>query len=208
MNAVRELPARSRVARPWRNGGGVTRDIALFPAGASDDTFLWRASLATIEAAGPFSAWPDVDRSLMLLHGELAVTIGGAAERFLGPEDSSIDFAGETAVTARPVGGECTAFNIMARRGLVRARLERWNAARPTAADQLLLLADAATSIRLVGRSVSLDRHDALLLDHAAIVNLECDRPAIVVELFGATGPDWGARIRARWESLSDRSGR
>lgn len=184
MTGVQELPGGSRVARPWRNGGGVTRDILLFPAGAGDDTFVWRASLATIAAAGPFSAWPGVDRTLMLLEGELAVAIGGAAERQLCPGDAAIAFAGEAAVAARPIGGEGTVLNIMARRDRIRARLERWTAARPTEADQLLMLAQAVTAIRLDGRTISLERHDALLLDRTDIASLESERAVIVAELF------------------------
>ena len=68
---VRLLPALDRTARPWKNGGGVTRDVAVFPAEANDDDFLWRASVATIAAAGPFSPFPGIDRTLILLGGEL-----------------------------------------------------------------------------------------------------------------------------------------
>jgi len=181
---VQVLSARARAARPWRNGGGVTRDIVLFPAGAGDETFLWRASLATIGGAGPFSAWPGVDRTLMLLEGELVVAVDDEAERRLCPGDAGIAFAGEAAVAARPIGGECTVLNIMARRGQAQARLERWTAGRPSDADQLLLLAAAAMTIRLGGRPVSLERHDAVLLDPPEIATLEKDRAAIVAELF------------------------
>ena len=185
MTEVQELSARARVARPWRNGGGVTRDIVLFPAHAGDLAFLWRASLATIGSAGPFSAWPGVDRTLMLLEGDLVVAIDGAAERRLGPGDAPIAFAGEAAVAAHTIGGECTVLNIMVRRGRAQARLERWTAARPTDADQVLLVAEVATTIRLADRSVKLDRHDALLLGHAEVATLESDRAVIVAEILG-----------------------
>lgn len=52
----------------WRNGGGETREIACWPVGGDD--FAWRASIATIEQDGPFSLYPDIDRSITLLTGD------------------------------------------------------------------------------------------------------------------------------------------
>ena len=40
------------VTVPWKNGGGLTREILKVPADA--DAFDWRLSLATIAAPGPF----------------------------------------------------------------------------------------------------------------------------------------------------------
>ncbi|PPS58274.1 hypothetical protein CRX72_12315 [Pantoea sp. BRM17] len=52
----------------WRNGGGETREIVSFPPGAAD--FAWRASIATLDASGPFSLFPGVDRVITLLQGD------------------------------------------------------------------------------------------------------------------------------------------
>ncbi|MGP4884984.1 HutD family protein, partial [Klebsiella pneumoniae] len=41
---------------PWKNGGGETREIICVPA--PDAPFLWRASIATLQADGPFSPFP------------------------------------------------------------------------------------------------------------------------------------------------------
>lgn len=38
---------------PWKNGGGETREIIC--VSAPDAPFLWRASIATLQADGPFS---------------------------------------------------------------------------------------------------------------------------------------------------------
>ena len=160
----------------------MTRDIAVFPTGASDDEFLWRASLAAIAAAGPFSAWPGVDRSFMLLDGELVLSIDGADRRVMAGEPA-IHFAGEAAVSAAPIGAACTALNLMARRGQVRAKLDRWDTPRSTAADQLMLLAEVATSVRLDRASLSLEPHDALMLDRRELATLDFDQPAVVAEL-------------------------
>lgn len=40
---------------PWKNGGGETREIVSVPS--PDAPFLWRASIATLQSDGPFSAF-------------------------------------------------------------------------------------------------------------------------------------------------------
>ena len=51
------LSAARRAAVPWKNGGGVTREVAAHPAGASLEDFDWRVSTAEVRAAGPFSGF-------------------------------------------------------------------------------------------------------------------------------------------------------
>ena len=55
---------------PWKNGGGETTEIAVFPAGAGLDDFDWRVSMARVESSGPFSVFPGIDRTLAILEGE------------------------------------------------------------------------------------------------------------------------------------------
>ena len=52
---------------PWRNGGGLTRELLAWPT-AQD--WLLRVSVAEIESDGPFSAYPGVERWFVVLHGE------------------------------------------------------------------------------------------------------------------------------------------
>ena len=186
MTSVRHLPADTRIARAWRNGGGVTHDVALFPEGAGDEDFLWRASIATIASDGPFSLWPGIDRALMLLHGMLALTVGGQERDLEGGAPAQI-FAGEEAVSARPCGGACTVFNLMARRGDAGIALERWATGRPSNADQLLLLTERATTIGLNGQSIDMAAADALLLTPKEATGLTFDHPVIVAEIFSGT---------------------
>jgi len=51
----------------WKNGGGETREIVSRPS--PDAPFLWRASIATLNADGPFSLFAGVDRVITLLEG-------------------------------------------------------------------------------------------------------------------------------------------
>jgi environmental stress-induced protein Ves len=185
LSGVRLLRARDRAARPWKNGGGVTHDVAVFPAGADDESFRWRASVATIAAAGPFSAFAGIDRLLMPLHGELVMKTGEAAHR-LRPGSTALPFAGEDGVSAAPVGAACTVLNIMARRGACSAHLDCWQAARPTAADIVLLLAIDTAGVAIDGCRFDLSANDALLIDAPADVSLSIDDAVIAAEIFHA----------------------
>ncbi|WP_420993603.1 HutD/Ves family protein [Cupriavidus sp. 30B13] len=125
MSGARRFSLAALAPQPWKNGGGVTREIAAFPPGAGMDTFQWRVSVADIAADGPFSAFPGVDRQIVLL--------GGAGVRLLA-DDGSFDhrldkvgvpfaFAGERGVQATLVAGATRDFNVMTRRGQCRARV-------------------------------------------------------------------------------------
>jgi uncharacterized protein len=103
------------VARPWKNGGGTTRDIALSPSGASLDTFDWRLSLAQVDRDGPFSRFDNVDRTLVLLSG--AMTLHENDRRIDLVRNDPFTFEGERAIEATVAGGSTLDFNVMTRRG-------------------------------------------------------------------------------------------
>lgn len=67
-------------AVPWRNGGGMTREIYVLPVPESGGAgFLARVSIADVDASGPFSAYPGIDRVIMLLSGEgMRLRVGGS----------------------------------------------------------------------------------------------------------------------------------
>lgn len=108
---------------PWKNGGGVTHEVACVPAGAGTDGFDWRASIARIERDGPFSAFPGIDRSIVLLDGggvQLARADGGWQHRLAEPM-APFTFDGDDAVHACLLAGPSSDFNVMTRRGRCRA---------------------------------------------------------------------------------------
>ena len=50
--ALEILPAALRTPVAWKNGGGVTREIAALPRGAGLNHFEWRVSTAEVRSAG------------------------------------------------------------------------------------------------------------------------------------------------------------
>ncbi|HEY8051584.1 MAG TPA: HutD family protein [Steroidobacteraceae bacterium] len=117
MAAVQVLRAAAHAAVPWKNGGGVTHEVAVHPQGAGFDTLDWRVSIAQVRSAGPFSSLPGLDRRLAVLEGTLAIALGEAPETVLSAGAPPLHFPGEAPVQAHPVDGPVTDLNIMTRRG-------------------------------------------------------------------------------------------
>ncbi|MBO9651899.1 MAG: HutD family protein [Variovorax sp.] len=113
----------SLAATPWKNGGGVTREIVCSPTGAGMDRFDWRVSVATIDRPGPFSAFDGVDRVIMLLDGA-GVRLHSQDHRIdhrLDVPNAPFAFDGGVPLDCELLGGTSTDFNVMSRRGRLRA---------------------------------------------------------------------------------------
>jgi len=127
------------VAAPWKNGGGVTREVAAFPEGSGLDAFIWRVSIADVAQAGPFSRFAGIDRTLVLLSGAgmLLDEAQGPTHALTQPLDIA-RFAGETAIEAHLVDGATRDFNLMVRRGVATGELEVWRSEGATSTRHLL----------------------------------------------------------------------
>jgi uncharacterized protein len=103
---------------PWKNGGGITRNLAVEPENADFDHFLWRLSFAEVDAPGKFSPFPGVDRSLLLWRGNgmLLRSKDGAAFS-LTQSAQAYAFRGEDEIEAALIDGPAIDFNVMVRRG-------------------------------------------------------------------------------------------
>jgi hypothetical protein len=157
-------------ASPWKNGGGSTRQLAIHPPQASLDDFVWRISCARVNGAGPFSAFPGIQRSLALLEGELLLQRqSGITTLCAGGE--ALDFPGEEPISATPLAGEVLDLNLMSRRDEWQQELSSWllHGEMPLAelAEVRLLLCSAGLlRVRLQdGRTFSLHPRQALLLN-------------------------------------------
>jgi environmental stress-induced protein Ves len=182
---MRLLRAAERRALPWKNGGGVTREVAAWPPGSGFEDFDWRVSMAEVAADGPFSSFPGVDRILAVLQGRLRLAVEGRPEATLSPETAPAVFPGDAAAYAVVQAGPVLDLNLMSRRGEVRARLTRLDVLLPQVVgplDAVVLVIAAGAPLRVVGPTgpCDLDRHDAVLLAGAAgSLLLEAATPAL-----------------------------
>ncbi len=181
------LRARNRAESRWKNGGGTTRQIAVFPEDADLANFAWRVSLATVAAGGPFSAFSGVDRLMLVLGGRLTLEMAGASPVTLHTASPAFAFPGDAPVTALAPATPVADVNVMVRRGLFTAALERRTVAGTAAVvgqDVSFILAPAGgVKVSLAAERAALGPEDAARIDHArgALVRLRSARPAEVI---------------------------
>jgi environmental stress-induced protein Ves len=115
MEIIRFAELRSE---PWRNGGGVTHELASHPkaASAQDGAWDWRVSIADISKAGDFSAFPGMERVLTVIDGELLLlTVDGAehpVEKY-----RPFRFSGEASTHGALPTGDIRDLNVITRAG-------------------------------------------------------------------------------------------
>jgi environmental stress-induced protein Ves len=94
------MRAGDRPATPWRNGGGVTREVAT--DGASP--FRWRVSLADVAADGPFSPFPGYRRIITVVRGAgMRLVVDGAPT--VVPRYRPFAFPGDAVTTCELLDG-------------------------------------------------------------------------------------------------------
>lgn len=93
----------------WKNGGGVTHEIARHPVG---DSWKWRISIAEVGVDGRFSLFPGMTRILTVIDGagiDLLSADGVLEARSSRP----VQFSGDFDVTAKLVGGPVCNLNLI-----------------------------------------------------------------------------------------------
>lgn len=181
------LPAGQRTAQAWKNGGGSTAEVAVFPAGAGWDDFGWRVSIASLAQSGPFSAFPGIERSFYLLDDALQLVIDDQT-RMVDAHQPLVEFSGEAKVAAElPSTQPQQAVNVMSRRGRfahsLRALELDGSSHLELQAEHTLLLV-VRGSCRVNGES--LQTLDACLIESGARLDLEAapQTRVLMVELY------------------------
>ena len=96
-------------AQPWRNGGGVTRELLRWP---DADDWTLRLSVADIDREGPFSAFPGVRRWIVALTG-LGMELGDPFNFRIEPGMPPYRFQGEYAPMCTLIDGPTRDLNLM-----------------------------------------------------------------------------------------------
>ena len=93
----------------WKNGGGVTREIACATLG---ENRIWRLSMADVTCDGPFSAFAEYVRILTVVKGQGMVlqNDGGNIDADLW---HPVQFSGALNVNAQLKSGPSTNLNLM-----------------------------------------------------------------------------------------------
>ena len=98
--------------QPWKNGGGFTRDLLAWP-----DAAHWqlRISVAEVARAGPFSAYPGIQRWFAVVQGAGVVLQLKSGAKKLNTESEPLSFDGADAPGCELLAGATLDLNLMAR---------------------------------------------------------------------------------------------
>jgi environmental stress-induced protein Ves len=130
---------------PWRNGGGLTRELLAWP---TREAWALRISVADIRADGPFSAFAGVDRWSAVLEGAGVMLALPKGKRCIEVGDAPLHFRGEAAPDCKLLDGPTRDLNLMIRRDAGRGgmhRVEAGEAFAPRGRFRALFAADALT---------------------------------------------------------------
>lgn len=116
MQSITRLSPTDHRRVPWKNGGGVTTELAVEPAtdGRPDGRFVWRVSIADVVEPGPFSAFPGYDRLIAVVEGDgMRLSVDGAPPVERRRLDPAFAFPGEAVVWCEPTAGPIRDVNLM-----------------------------------------------------------------------------------------------
>jgi uncharacterized protein len=144
----------------WRNGGGMTRELAAWPAPGD---WRWRMSVADIGSSGPFSRFDGVQRWFAVLGGAgVELTVNGKRQR-LTAGDAPFCFDGSAATDCRLLSGKTLDFNLMVCQGLGASRMLRVSGCLVLALDAPKTIAvyamDTGASVLFDGEKLALPAH-------------------------------------------------
>lgn len=118
---LRLVDANTTAPQPWRNGGGQTRELMVWPLLGA---WRLRISRADIAQDGPFSAFPGVQRWFTVLQGAGVALRFADGEQILRTGDAPCHFDGALAPGCRLLDGPTQDLNLMARHGS--ATMQPW----------------------------------------------------------------------------------
>lgn len=173
---------------PWKNGGGVTIDIAEArregSAPGSWDGLIWRLGRTSITQPGPFSDLAGYDR-LQAVTGGSGLTLetpGGIVD--LTRPFSVARYPGEAPITSRLSDGPVEVVNLIGDRQLASISLDVLAAGEAMAAPPgivVILAADGAATVAINGADHAIDPDHALKLLGAAGAKLACRHGRVLV---------------------------
>lgn len=160
------LRAHDQKVVPWKNGGGLTREVISDTGDNAGAGFLWRVSIATIGKDGPFSEFTGIDRTIALMQGDPVLLRSDKQEMLLAKDGDPYAFSGELPITATITGTETTNLNVMTRRGYCRHSLTRLqhdeNILIEGESDETIIIFNGPAVARLAAGDFAAQQFDAI----------------------------------------------
>ena len=120
----KKIPSKDLIMMPWKNGGGMTTEIARGDAETKNRDWGWRVSIAVVETNSPFSIFKGIERTMSIIEGNGMDLDSPDGKNFSLDLFKVVKFDGETALKGRLRHGSVKNFNVMVDRNLFTACLE------------------------------------------------------------------------------------
>lgn len=162
---------------PWKNGGGITIDIA-------EHEDAWRFGRTPITAPGPFSDYSGFDRVQVLVSGAGLVLQTPDGEIDVRTPFRPVVFAGETPIVSRLEAGAVGVVNLIGNRSMVRVDLQVLHAGATigrSAGTHLVYAADGTAALQIDGKPYPLAADHTLRLDTASPTMIACTEGLVLV---------------------------
>ena len=164
-------------ATPWRNGGGVTRELAVWPQ-ATDWT--WRMSVAEVGQSGPFSRFDGVDRWFAVLAGSGVQLVVDQQAHHLTAADAPFFFDGAASTDCQLTDGATQDFNLMVQRSRTSAQMARVSNTLEVTVDMAINDSKIIAIYAINTGATVLFNGEALYLPAASLAWRAVDQPASV----------------------------
>jgi uncharacterized protein len=184
MDIMRLDPAAYR-RTPWKNGGGITIDIAdAYAPGAQPGGWsgmLWRLGRTQIVEPGPFSDLTGYDRILTVIGGRgLVLEIAGGEALDVREPFRPVRFTGEDRITSRLEAGPVAVFNLMSdRQHAIDVTIMSGQGTRKLGAAINIVYAIEDSNVVLRGQAFVLKADEALRSDEAGQLAVRSGRVAL-----------------------------
>jgi hypothetical protein len=155
---------------PWKNGGGVTVDIA-------EHEDAWRFGRTPITTPGPFSDYSGFDRAQVLVAGRGLVLKTPDGEIDVRTPLKPVAFAGETPIVSRLESGPVEVVNLIGNRAKVRVDLQVLHAGAAmgrSAGTHIVYAAHGSATLAIDGAAHRLAADHALRLDVGSPTMVAC----------------------------------
>ena len=98
----------------WKNGRGITDQIAIFPAGEDfkNLNFHWRLSTAPLKDSGAFSLFPGFVRSLVVVDGQ-GIELVGDDKKVMLTAFTPYEFSGDNKIHGQLSDGPIRDLNVI-----------------------------------------------------------------------------------------------
>jgi environmental stress-induced protein Ves len=175
------LDPRAYRRTPWKNGGGVTIDIACayHPGTSSDDWngIVWRFGRTRIERPGPFSDLSGYDRILSVIEGRgLVLRREAAPEIDVREAFRPVSFPGEWSIESKLEAGAVGVLNLITDRRSARGEVRFLSAGEGGVLDTDIIIAYAPrgqSSFLVETQRFDLRADEAILIRSRGVVSMQ-----------------------------------